>query len=721
MPYAHSRNEHGERQDLVAHLKQVADLAAGYAAPLGAAEMARFLGLWHDIGKFDQAFQRYLLTSEANPRHREHVDHKAAGAGVAQQHQSILSLLMRGHHGGLGTPGETQTWLEKWGGLPGSMEARRQAERALSDLQPIGELSFPDWALRDPTAAELFLRLLFSALVDADFLDTERHMRPGSSVRRGGQTDLAELWERFERDQGQLSGKRGDPVGEARHAIYQTCLAAAEDPPGIFRLTVPTGGGKTRAAMGFALRHALRHGHERIIVAVPYISITEQTADVYRYIFETAGDRAPVVLEHHSAVTPAEGEEFEPEQIWSRLSAENWDARIVVTTTVQLFESLFAKSTSRCRKLHRLARSVIILDEAQALPPRLLTPILDVLQQLSAHYGTTVVISTATQPTFDVISAFAAVQTREIVPDPGRFFAVLKRVAYEWRTDPALSWAEVAALMREEPQVLAILNTKKDALALLDALDDPMALHLSTLLCGAHRRRVIADVRLRLAAGEPCRVVSTQVVEAGVDFDFPLVLRAMGPLDGIIQAGGRCNREGLLTTGRVIVFQPCDGSMPRGAYSIGHGLAVGMLKRGAVDLDDPGTIGTYFRELFPMVKTDRGGIQQLRARLDYPKTASEFRMIDESTSVVVTQYGTAEERKSVRDVLERLRIGTAEAGALLRRLQPYLVSMEWHRAQRLERQGLILPVMSGLGEWMGDYDRVCGLVGQDPEPDALII
>ena len=278
---------------------------------------------------------------------------------------------------------------------------------------------------------------------------------------------------------------------------------------------------------------------------------------------------------------------------------------MVVTTAVQLFHSLFSNRTSATRKLHRLANSVIVLDEAQSLPPRLLEPILDVLRQLTENYGASVVLSTATQPAFETIAPFRDMAATEMVPDYPRHFQALRRVRYEWRTNPALSWDEAADIMRESPQALAVVNTKKDALALLGALDEMAALHLSTLLCGRHRQEVIQEVRRRLDRGEVCRVVSTQVVEAGVDLDFPLVLRAVGPLDSIIQAAGRCNRAGRLDSGRVVVFQPENGAAsPFGSYRLATDTTSGMLNAGSLDLDDPETVSEFFRRLYQFVDSD---------------------------------------------------------------------------------------------------------------------
>jgi CRISPR-associated endonuclease/helicase Cas3 len=721
MAYAHSANSAGKRQDLVDHLTAVASSVAEFARDLGAEQLGHFAGLWHDIGKFHPTFQEYLRSCEPNPgAHGHGPDHKAAGTLLAFRHVGLPALLVQGHHGGLHGPADLKAWLAEKENDPAVRRALELAEAAISNLVPAGQLPLSDYVRHDPRAAEMFLRLVFSALVDADYLDTERHYRAELAAERGVEVSMADLWDRFESNQRQFAHPGDDAVACARREVYEVCVAAAERPPGLFRLTVPTGGGKTLSGMAFALRHALRHGHRRVVVAVPFITITEQTADVYRKIF---GEGA--VLEHHSAAArfDGNGDDFHPEHVWARLASENWDAPVIVTTTVQLFESLFARSTSQCRKLHRLARSVIILDEAQALPPHLLRPILDALRELCAHYGATVVISTATQPAFEAIAEFASVPATEIVPDPARFFRTLKRVSYEWRTDPALGWPEVADIMRGEPQALVVVNTKKDAMALLDALDDPNALHLSTLLCGAHRRQAIEDVRQRLKTGEPCRLVSTQVIEAGVDIDFPLVLRAMGPLDAVIQSAGRCNREGSLPEkGQVIVFRPAEGGMPKGAYRVGVGITGALIGAGGLDPNDPEVSRAYFKRLFESVETDREAIQRLRAALDYPEIARRFRMIDDNTeSVVITTYGSEEERSGVRGLVDRLRQGAPDARLVQRRLQPYLISLHSREAERHRREGLITDVTPGLGEWLGDYDPVRGLVARDLDPDHLVV
>jgi CRISPR-associated endonuclease/helicase Cas3 len=750
---AHTRNQQGKYHDLIEHLRSVAALAAEYAEALGpgASDLARYVGLWHDIGKFNPQFQEYLLRSEADPSLRgTGPDHKAAGAEIALRHLQAMALLVQGHHGGLHSPAEMDQWLkdkkrDMHSAIQGAIEA---AHRALPEMEPDSRLLFPNHVAgdRNGTVAELFLRLLFSALVDADCLDTEAHFHPEKAQLRGSDIGMEELWRRFEQSQAQVAGQGSAVVAQARDEIYRACCQAAKEPPGLFRLTVPTGGGKTRSGMAFALRHAMRYGHQRIIVAVPFISITEQTAQTYRQIFEPgsidAGDSRPVVLEHHSGgLTGDKEDDFLPSRLWQRLASENWDAPIIVTTTVQLFESLFASGTSRCRKLHRLARSVIILDEAQALPVHLLKPILDGLTQLCRYYGTTVVLSTATQPAFDTFPGFKELNAREIVPDPARYFEILKRVEYEWRSDSEVSWQEVAQEMSHESQALCVTNTKKDAIALLDALwelDGANTLHLSTLLSGVHRRAVINETKARLARGEPVRLASTQVIEAGVDLDFPVVWRTFGPLDSIIQAAGRCNREGKLQKGRVVIFRPVGGGMPLGAYRTGAGIARALLGRGQPRPDDPRWLYSYFRDLYATVDTDRDRIQDLRARFNYSKTAELFRMIDDDTVSVVVRFSSKErehERKEeiyeIDKLLNSLRSDRENTRLIMRRLQPYIVSLRRRQARQV--RDLIEPVVPGsstddpdglpaLGLWLGGYDKVRGLELEGKlDPDRLVV
>lgn len=728
--FAHSQNLQGQRHGLELHLRNVAQRARTFAGKWGAGEIAYWMGLWHDLGKFNPEFQSYLETCEKHPGSRRRgPDHASAGAIFALKLWEGLAFPLAGHHGGLPDTVDLKQRLYEKNGDASVWEAIRYAEKMISELVPDSPkfISNLPERLKNPLRCELFLRMLFSALVDADFLDTEAHFAPERSDLRIKPINLQALWDSFVAHQTKLSGQADDPLNRARHEIYAACLEAAEKPQGIFRLTVPTGGGKTLSGMGFALKHALYHGLNRVIVAIPYTSIIEQTADVYRHVF---GDE--VVLEHHSALLTKENPEGPSEiEIWSQLAAENWDAPIVVTTTVQLFESLFANRPSRCRKLHNIARSVIILDEVQTLPVELLAPILDVIQDLVDHYGVTVVLCTATQPALDdspYLKGLHGIQ--EIIPEPSRYFTVLKRVRYELPVGgEKWTWERVAAEMRKYPQCLAVVNTKKDARALLGTLDDPNALHLSTSLCGAHRRWVLQEVRRRLDDEEPCRLVATQVVEAGVDLDFPVVLRAVGPLDRIVQAAGRCNREGRLkdnnenpVPGRVVIFDPAEGSSPRGAYRSGMEEAASLLRNKNADLHDPALYEQYFRRLYQDVETDAKGIQELRRRLMFDQVGAKFWMIPEQTvSVVVRPPADVVDGPVIVDeLLAQIRFRGGVSRELMRQLQPYLVSIYAREVDRLRQVGFLAEVCDGLYEWLGGYDRVCGLTEKARNPDELI-
>jgi CRISPR-associated endonuclease/helicase Cas3 len=735
--WAHSRNAQGQRQELVAHLRAVAALARQFADPFGGGEVAERAGLWHDLGKFHPDWQHYLVQSEAEeeaarqqqrqPRRFRPPDHKGAGVKQALDCQlEALAFVIQGHHGGLPSQGEVRDFCHRVARGPASQQALALARQQLPELAPLSPPALPPWVTESRQTLEFFLRMIFSALVDADSLDTEAHRDPIAAQARGSATDLAALERQLTAAQQQLMASLAtpnSPVNRVRREVYQTCLQAAEREPGLFRLTVPTGGGKTRSALAFALRHAVRHGLRRVVVALPYLSITEQTAAEYRAIFDSLDPR--IVLEHHSNVEVQEDEEdFAATAVWARLASENWDAPLIVTTTVQLFESLFSNRRAATRKLHRLARSVIILDEAQALPVELLTPILDALRELVRHYGATVVLSTATQPAFEVIPLFRDLPATEIAPAPEPWFQLLRRVEYDWRLEP-VEWDDVASWLRESPQALAIVNTKGDALALLQTLSDPTALHLSTLLCGAHRRAVLAEVRRRLEAGDPCRLVATQVVEAGVDLDFPLVVRALGPLDSVIQAAGRCNREGMLPhLGRVIVVQPKAGRLPPGVYRTATELTLSLVREGAGDADAPTTARHYFQQLLQLIPsgTDQPGIQQLRASFDYPQVAQRFRMIPDNTeAVVITSYGSPDEQERVRALLNQLRARQGNPRLLLRALQPYVVNLRTAAANQLRE--FIVPVIAGVGEWIRPhgYDPICGLVSETIRADELVI
>ncbi len=722
--YAHSANANGDRQLLIEHLRNVSTLARDFGQHFGAGDIGYLAGLWHDAGKADPEWQRRLIESEQGSRGGPiGIDHKLAGVLLARNQGAafgIVGPVIHGHHGGIRNPRtELGPWIDEKSKLSGPKDALESIAAVMPDLRGQEQPAIPEGVRTNALNAELFIRFTYSALVDADSLDTEAHRLGGPPEVRGNPVTLTELWARFQRFVANQPDSPPSDVTNVRRAVFEDCLAASSKPQGIFRLTVPTGGGKTRSGMAFALRHAIEHDLRRIIVAVPFTTITQQTASVYRDIF--GDDHA--VLEHHSAAVEGQGpapeddDSYDDSSLWQRLAADNWDAPIVVTTTVQLFESLFSNRRGKTRKLHNLSRSVIILDEAQALPAHLLSPILDAVAQLARNYGCSVVLSTATQPAFESIQEFRDIQAQEMVSDYRSHFDLLRRVEYEWLNKSPQAWKNVADLMRTERSVLTIVNTKRHAIELLDELADPETLHLSTLLCGAHRNEVLQDVRRRLAAGIPCRVVSTQVVEAGVDLDFETVFRAEAPLDAIIQAAGRCNREGFRERGRVMVFRPPDDAIPGGSYKTGRDVARVVSNLPGFDPSSVSTINTYFERLFESgVDSDRNNIQSLRSALDFPAVAEKFRMIEDDSYDVIVRYPFSDTGR-IDDLIEDLLGRRRSPRNVLRELQPHTVSIRHGQSEFLRSTGLIEDVegMRGLGIWHGGYDDVRGLVASDPE------
>jgi CRISPR-associated endonuclease/helicase Cas3 len=552
--YAHSRQGANEQtwEPLEDHLRNVAEMAERFAEPFGSGSWGRLAGLWHDLGKYSHAFQRYLRASAGtvNDTHRAEVagkvDHSTAGAQHAARLGPLGRLLaycIAGHHAGLPC---------NEGGVPGlSMRLKKQIEplSAPAELYAISlpsppKLRLPRDKRRGAFSVAFFTRMLFSCLVDADFLATELFMSPErASQRPRERAGPEELRVRLDAHLEEKERCAPDtPVNHHRRKVLATCREKASLSPGFFSLNVPTGGGKTLSSLAFGLTHAVQYGLRRVVYAIPFTSIIEQTADVFR---EALGDLADEVLEHHSNLEP---EDPKKQSERSRLASENFAAPLVVTTNVQLFESLFSSRTSRCRKLHRLAKSVIVLDEAQTLPPNLLAPTLAALDELVRNYGTTIVLCTATQPAIEKRDGFpiGLEDVTPIIDQPHALHLALRRT--QVHSVGKLTDQQVAERLRQPAQVLCVVNTRRHAAELFKLLDDSDALHLSASMCGAHRSEVIAEIRRRLdpTVSAPCRVISTQVVEAGVDVDFPLAYRAAAGLDSVAQTAGRCNREGQL-------------------------------------------------------------------------------------------------------------------------------------------------------------------------------
>jgi len=704
------------------HLLAVAELAGKYSERFYGGilkPLAWLAGVFHDIGKVSPGFQSYLEAIEAG-RVKQKVPHSPLGALFSRsvlsrlEVKDDLALIVAGHHSGLDEIGTLTSKLAGYGPDQDLVQEMTEMLQVMMKRMESKGIKIPPL---NELQRELLVRMLFSVLIDADRLDTELHFFPERARLRDQAPTLAELAIRFRKDQEELLRQNaGTPsaVNEVRKDVYRACVDAAKSPQGWYRLTAPTGAGKTRSALAFALEHALINGHERIIFALPYTSIIDQNAEVYRSILGPDS-----VLEHHSQVKTSDEEDEEQRVLRMRLAEENWDVPLIVTTTVQLLESLFSNRPSSCRKIHRIAKSVLIFDEAQTLPPELLRPTMQVLKDLAENYGTTVVLSTATQPALkdEFLPELEGIKIREIVPDYPRHFEMLKRVEYR-RLEEPVSIAALAAEISRHQQVMVVMNTRRSALLLVDELGEEDCLHLSTLLCSAHRRKVLEEVRRRLGRGEPVRLVSTQVVEAGVDLDFPVVYRAVGPLDRIVQAAGRCNREGRLPGfGEVVIFELEDEKVPRGPYKAGLEQAKLILAEcGSPDaLNEPDIFEDYFSRLFSVLgqNLDQYGIQQSRSRLNFPKVAEDYRIIREDTVPVVVKYGRSQE--AVR------RWQADPSRDAWRGLQAYMVNIYEREAREYFRDGFLSKLADDLYLWEGVYDEVKGLSGVWRDPADLIV
>ncbi len=508
--------------------------------------------------------------------------------------------------------------------------------------------------------------MLFSCLVDADFLDTEKFMEQGKTEHRGRYPRLEDLVSSFFQAMDKLEQDAAKtPVNVTRAEIRRACEQKAEMPKGLFSLTVPTGGGKTLSAMAFALRHARKHAQQRIIYVIPYTSIIEQTGRVLAGIFGREN-----VVEHHSNLSP------EKETLRSQLATENWDAPIIVTTNVQFFESLYAARPSRCRKLHNIVNSVVILDEAQLLPPELLTPCVDAMNDLVRSYGVTLVLATATQPALRNLDRPA-----EIIPSELKLYERLRRIDFNFPAslNEPTDWASLAQRLQQYDQVLCIVNTRRDCHNLFQLMPTG-TIHLSALMCGAHRSAVIRLIRLRLRKRQPIRVISTQLVEAGVDIDFPVVYRALAGLDSIAQAAGRCNREGKLNdTGRlgeVHVFVPPKPSPP-GLLLKGENTTRDLRSLPNFDPHDPDTFARYFEKFYPKVNDTGSQFHDLLVKnvnpdlcFQFRTAAKEFRLIDQDQQPVIVRY----KEKKIDKWLTQLRFAGPKR-QIMRALQRFTVNL----------------------------------------------
>ena len=728
--YAHSTESENKDdwQPLEEHLGNVSDRARIFASYFGAGKWGELCGLWHDAGKATDAFQRRL---EGEPIR---VDHSTFGAGLAHEKCGrlgpILAYAIAGHHGGMPDGGDQEGQLHfrlKHGKVPDDVVHLLQSDSP-------GELLPPFKLSRERAGFSLsfFTRMLFSCLVDADFLDTEAFCNPKKSQARSMATDrclFSALKKSFDDHLfKKIRRAESSSVNKLRQMVLAQCREKAKEPPGFFSLTVPTGGGKTLSSLAFALEHVVENrekfGLRRIIYAIPFTSIIEQNAKVFQDVLGREH-----ILEHHCNYRQSDEPEDRAYNLRRGLAVENWDAPVVVTTNVQFFESLFSNKPSRCRKLHNIAKSVIILDEAQAIPTGFIEPCLAALRELVAHYGCSVVLCTATQPAIDDQSSLrmALPKVDEIVKEPRKLYKSLRRtqVNFIGQTPDV----ELAERLEKEDQVLCIVSTKPHARALLERLTKEKGLyHLSTNMYPCHRRRVLDDIRARLKENKTCRVVSTSLVEAGVDLDFPVVYRAMAGLDSIAQAAGRCNREGKMSgPGKVFVF---EAEKPSNMPWLKRCMTRAAEALRTFPKDDPlgmTMMRRYFELLYDVEDLDHEHIMdllnpELSSELHWPfaEAARAFRLIqDDSTGIIVAIEPEA------RELVRQLRFSD-HPRSILRKLQQYSIGVRTKDFAALDAAGALeiiqgeFPLLNNTAAYRDDVG-LCVDGGKVLDPESLIL
>ena len=704
--------EDGRTQTILEHLKGTASLCSAFAAAFDAEAQGQLAGMAHDIGKYSAAFQRRL---HGGPK----VDHASAGAFECLKTQQLAAAFaISGHHGGLpdgGSRGDAAGTGTFWGRINRASQGRLEDYHAWQSEFSLPHANTPAFA---GTRLEgmFFTRMLFSCLVDADYTDTGAFM-DNSPYLPASSSSMEELWRRLETYVSGWFPPKG-ALNMQRCVILEQCMSAgAQYGPGLFTLTVPTGGGKTVASLSFALAQAKARRMKRIVYVIPYTSIIEQTAQAFR---EILGDEN--VLEFHSGVQfdQQEDDASSPEAVPLTRSVETWDVPVIVTTAVQFFESLYACQPSKCRKLHNLAQSVLIFDEAQMLPLPYLRPCVWAIAQLVRHYGASAVLCTATQPALDpIFQEFAPeIPIREICPMAEAHWESFRRVSFQQAG--TLSWMDLAARLQQQEQVLCVVNTRRAAREVFHQLSGPGNFHLSTLMYPAHRRRILDEIRRRLRDGLPCRVVSTSLIEAGVDVDFPAVYRELSGLDSILQAAGRCNREGKRPPedSIVTIFQGEDPPPRLFETSIGAGKIV---LDHCQDVSSRAAIHTYFSTLLDLKGAEAQDAHHILPLMEseffpFRTVAERFHLIESPTTTV---YLPLEEGAGL---VELLRSGQYSR-TLYRRLGQYGVSVYPQHLAALEQAGALEHLEDGsvVLRDIGLYTQTTGLTLEPSGGNALFI
>lgn len=678
-------NENGKEQTLIEHLKNTAILAGKFANSFGAYDWGYCCGLLHDIGKYSQKFQERIRGKE------EKVDHSTAGAKLCWEQKGayqFLSYCIAGHHAGLpDTGGVSDTGAQ--GTMLGRIKKKLENYQAFSkevDIPELKELPFqPIKGENLDFFASMLIRMIYSCLVDADYLDTEQFMN-GENIRNSGES-VDRLYEKLESHiAGWLSNHDLNTINGRRTEILQHCIEMGEKEQGLFRLTVPTGGGKTISSLAFALKHAKEHHLERIIYVIPYTSIIEQNAKIFADILGKEN-----VLECHSAINYESGEELKPMQ----LATENWDKPVIVTTNVQFFESLFSNKSSKCRKLHNITNSVIIFDEAQMIPNDYLKPCMSALEQLLRYYHSTIVLCTATQPALKNLLS-PEIKVTELCARTEEQFSFFNRTVI--KNLNKITQDELIRRLEIENQVLCILNTKKLAQNVYQSIKGEGVYHLSTSMYPVHRKRVLNEIRERLKKQEKCIVVSTSLIEAGVDLDFQMVYRQLAGVDSIIQAAGRCNREGKRTGEDCFtyIFKLDQQEFVQGQRQQME--VTECILEDNMNLEELNTIERYFEMLYHFRgdSLDKKEILNKfhRGNFQFATVGKEFQLIEEDTVTILIP-----KEEAAQQILAQVKM-KGFTKELVRQMGQYAVNVYENDFKKMYEAGMISAMA---GDAKGNY------------------
>jgi CRISPR-associated endonuclease/helicase Cas3 len=725
--YAHSENKANEKHALSKHLTETAELAVSFTDQEAFKPIFYLTGVLHDLGKYQPEFQRYL---EAGGK-RGSVPHASWGAGYARREGLIeASISIDGHHKGIP---DTSAWKSdtepfKRGEILGFDDV---LNAFFVDTGVAPALSGKDVPLRfsDALKRETFIRYLFSALTDGDWLSTERHFNQTvSEIRINATLSVDELLARLE-EEFSKKPKEGD-LNRLRNEARQQVLEKADMPCGFYSLALPTGMGKTLTSMAWGLKHAKKNTLKRIVIVLPFVNIIDQTAQVLKNIFGREW-----VLEHHSSYNENEIETngskdgYSLEEQRKKLACENWDYPIIVTTTVQFFESLFSNRPSRCRKIHNIAESVVIFDEVQTLPKEIILPTLQMLKDIESIMRTSFLFCTATQPAFEKRQGFDGIEAiYPLIDNPAQLYRETRRVTYHLLNGltPVEPSALLEPVVREAAATLVIFNTKKAALEFFKSAkysaDWERKYHLSTAMCPSHRKHVIESIRTDLAAKRRILVVSTQLVEAGVDFDFPVVFRAMAPLEAVIQAAGRCNREGALgvSGGRVFLFKLIDSGMPDKTYSACAGHAEELIKADIEQLHHHQSFNHYYSQVVRLyVDPDKYGINAARGQttgqFNYKTVNDSYHIMRDQTEGLFIYHFSDESRRLFHSIEHKEFLSRDD----YRRMQAYTVQVyQYFIFSNIET---CKSMPQGFKVWYGNYDDETGISVEPIEADKMVV